>query len=87
MLLLFFASQLKLFDNLFLDANTPVTINDGVDHSKDVVQNIRLAFFDPEFSKNYEVSFIESFNQKFNQQIILNKNKTLNHVFKFLTQK
>lgn len=53
----------------------------------DVVQNIRLAFFDPEFYKNYEVSFVESFNQQFNQQIILNKNKTLNHVFKFLTQK
>jgi hypothetical protein len=29
-----------LFDNLFLDANTPITINDGVDHSKDVVQAI-----------------------------------------------
>jgi hypothetical protein len=29
-----------LFDNLFLDANTPVTINDWVDHSKDVVQVI-----------------------------------------------
>lgn len=29
-----------LFDNLFLDANTAVTINDGVDHSKDVVQPI-----------------------------------------------
>ena len=27
-----------LFDNLFLDQNTPVTINDGADHSKDVVQ-------------------------------------------------
>ncbi|MCC7026846.1 MAG: NAD(P)/FAD-dependent oxidoreductase [Saprospiraceae bacterium] len=53
----------------------------------DVVQNIRLAFFDPEFYKNYEVSFVESFNQQFNQQIILNKNKTMNHVFKFLTQK
>ena len=26
-----------LFDNLFLDANTAVTINDGVDHSKDSV--------------------------------------------------
>lgn len=26
-----------LFDNLFLDQQTPVTINDGVDHSKDVV--------------------------------------------------
>ena len=53
----------------------------------DVVQNIRLAFFDPEFYKNHEVSFVESYNQQFNQQIILNKNKTLNHVFKFLTQK
>ena len=28
-----------LFDNLFLDKNTPVTINDGVDHSKDVVSS------------------------------------------------
>lgn len=27
-----------LFDNLFLDQNTPITINDGVDHSQDVVQ-------------------------------------------------
>jgi hypothetical protein len=27
-----------LFDNLFLDQNTPVTINDGVDHSQDIVQ-------------------------------------------------
>lgn len=26
-----------LFDNLFLDQNTPITINDGVDHSQDVV--------------------------------------------------
>ncbi len=26
-----------LFDNLFLDQNTPVMINDGVDHSKDVI--------------------------------------------------
>ncbi len=29
-----------LFDNLFLDQNTPVMINDGVDHSKDVVTEI-----------------------------------------------
>lgn len=29
-----------LFDNLFLDQNTPITINDGVDHSKDVVMEI-----------------------------------------------
>ena len=29
-----------LFDNLFLDQNTPVTINDGVDHSKDVVTHM-----------------------------------------------
>lgn len=28
-----------LFDNLFLDKNTPVTINDGIDHSKDVVSS------------------------------------------------
>ena len=34
-----------LFDNLFLDANTPITINDGVDHSKDVIQTI----IDPTF--------------------------------------
>lgn len=37
-----------LFDNLFLDANTPITINDGVDHSKDIVQNIvDPTFVDP----------------------------------------
>jgi hypothetical protein len=29
-----------LFDNLFLDQNTPVTINDGVDHSKDIVMPV-----------------------------------------------
>ncbi|GAB0174756.1 MAG: hypothetical protein HHAS10_06350 [Candidatus Altimarinota bacterium] len=29
-----------LFDNLFLDQNTPVTINDGMDHSKDVVTEL-----------------------------------------------
>ncbi len=36
-----------LFDNLFLDANTPITINDGIDHSKDVVQ----AIVDPTFEE------------------------------------
>ena len=45
-----------LFDNLFLDANTPVTINDGVDHSKDVVQNI----IDPTFvDPNLEICLLE----------------------------
>lgn len=34
---LLFYIFMGLFDNLFLDANTPVTINDGVDHSKDIV--------------------------------------------------
>lgn len=29
-----------LFDNLFLDQNTPVTINDGLDHSHDVVTHL-----------------------------------------------
>ena len=37
-----------LFDNLFLDANTPITINDGIDHSKDVVE----AVVDPTFEES-----------------------------------
>ncbi len=50
----------------------------------EVLQNLKLAFFDPEFYKNYAQEVIDVYNKQTGEQLHLNKQSGLNKVLQFL---
>ncbi len=52
-------------------------------HLDDVVANIRLAFFDPEFFEDVSKSFLLAFNTRYNKSISLKASNSLNSVLQF----
>ena len=53
-------------------------------HIEQVLQNLGLANFDPEFFKQYEQELVNTYNQKTGKSLKLNQNRSLNAVLKFL---
>lgn len=51
---------------------------------KEVLQNLKLAHFDPEFYKSYEQEILAVYNQQTGQQIRVSNNNGLNAVLQFL---
>jgi len=51
---------------------------------EEVLQNLKLANFDPEFYKTYEQEIVEIYNQKFNKSLKLKAKRNLSSVFQFL---
>lgn len=54
---------------------------------EEVLQDLSLANFDPEFYKEYEKDVIQLYNQQSGKKLKLRKKRSLNQVFKFLTKK
>jgi NAD(P)H-nitrite reductase large subunit len=53
-------------------------------HIEDVLQNLELANFDPEFYKTYESEIIANYNKLTNKHLVLKKKRGLKGVFSFL---
>jgi 3-phenylpropionate/trans-cinnamate dioxygenase ferredoxin reductase component len=49
----------------------------------DVMANIRLAFFDPEFFEDVSIKFLDAYNQEFSKSIKLHSKNSLNAVLQF----
>ncbi|MBK7870988.1 MAG: FAD-dependent oxidoreductase [Saprospiraceae bacterium] len=55
-------------------------------HIEEVLQNLSLANFDPEFYKTYEADVIKMYNQQENKDLQLKKDRKLNNVLRFLSK-
>jgi len=53
-------------------------------HIEEVIENLSLANFDPEFFDQYEGAFLEMYNQKSGKSLILKSKRKLSMVTKFL---
>jgi len=53
-------------------------------HIEEVIENLALADFNPEFCATYEEEIIDSYNREYGTQLIVKNNKTLNAVGHFL---
>lgn len=56
-------------------------------HIEEVIQNLGLANFDPEFYKEYEVDVVNLYNQQTGKQLTLKKRRGLKNVLRFLKSK
>ena len=56
-------------------------------HIEEVIQNLGLANFDPEFYKEYEADVVNIYNQQTGKQLTLKKRRGLNNVLRFLKSK
>ena len=56
-------------------------------HIEEVIQNLGLANFDPEFYKEYEADVVNLYNQQTGKQLKLKKRRGLNNVLRFLKSK
>lgn len=56
-------------------------------HIEEVLKQLRLANFDPEFFKSYEASLIDQYNKNTGQNIRLKSRRRLSDVFRFLNKK
>ena len=52
----------------------------------DIIANIRLAFFDPEFFEDVAPQFLQKYNSTFNKSITLRSSNSLNAVLQFFKQ-
>ncbi len=55
-------------------------------HIEEVLQDLSLANFDPEFYKEYETDIIKLYNQQTGSSLSLRKKRSLNQVLRFLTK-
>jgi hypothetical protein len=53
-------------------------------HIEQVIQNLGMANFDPEFYKQYEEDIVKQYNQKTGSQLTLKKKRGLRNVLAFL---
>ena len=53
-------------------------------HVEEVLQNLSLANFDPEFYSEYEAKVIASYNQQTGKQLRLRQKRRLDSVLRFL---
>jgi hypothetical protein len=56
-------------------------------HVEDVLQNLSLANFDPEFYKSYEQQVIDIYNKQSGSALSLKKKRRLDQVLSFLSSK
>ncbi|MDX1941388.1 MAG: NAD(P)/FAD-dependent oxidoreductase [Saprospiraceae bacterium] len=55
-------------------------------HIEEVLQNLSLANFDPEFYKTYEADVIKIYNQQANKNLQLKKDRKLSNILNFLSK-